>query len=61
VLTELTLIELDPHARTCRVLDAGRSELERSPTYRAARDELTATERALAPELPRTLETAAAG
>ncbi len=61
VLTELNLIELDTHARTCRVLDAARSELERSPTYRAAADELAATERVLAPELPRTLETAATG
>jgi single-stranded-DNA-specific exonuclease len=61
VLTELSLIELDPTMRTCRVLDAVRSDLELSPTYRASRDELTATERALAPELPRTLETAATG
>jgi hypothetical protein len=61
VLTELSLIDLDPVARTCRVLDAARSDLERSPTYRASRDELTAIELALAPELPRTLETAAAG
>ena len=61
VLTELSLIELDPAARTCRVLDAVRSDLERSPTYRASRDELAAIERALALELPRTLETAATG
>ena len=49
VLTELSLIELDPAARTCRVLDAVRSDLERSPTYRASREALTAIERALAP------------
>jgi single-stranded-DNA-specific exonuclease len=49
VLTELSLIELDPAARTCRVLDAVRSDLERSETYRASREELTAIERALAP------------
>jgi single-stranded-DNA-specific exonuclease len=61
VLTELSLIELDPKARTCRVLDAVRSDLELSPTYRAGRDQLAAAERALAPELPRTLETAATG
>ncbi len=61
VLTELSLIELDTGARTCRVLDAGQSDLELSPTYRAARDELGATERALAAELPRTLDTAATG
>jgi single-stranded-DNA-specific exonuclease len=59
-LTELSLIELDPGARTCRVLDAVQSDLELSPTYRASRDQLAATERALA-ELPRTLDTAAAG
>ena len=47
VLDELSLIELDPGARTCRVLDASRSDLERSPTYRASRDELAAIERAL--------------
>jgi hypothetical protein len=61
VLTELELIELDPAARSCRVLDAARSELERSGTYRAACDELAATERALASELPRTLPIAATG
>ena len=61
VLEELNLIELDPAARSCRVLDAVRSELERSPTYRASRDELSAIEHALAPELPRRLETAATG
>ena len=48
VLGELSLIELDPAARTCRVLDASRSDLERSETYRASRDELAAIERALA-------------
>ena len=61
VLAELSLIELDPPARTCRVLDGVRSDLERSETYRASRDELTATARALASELPRRLETAATG
>jgi hypothetical protein len=48
VLGELSLIELDPGARTCSVLDAGRSDLERSETYRASRDELAAIESALA-------------
>jgi single-stranded-DNA-specific exonuclease len=61
ILTELSLIELDTGARTCRVLDAVQSDLELSPTYRASRDQLAATERALAAELPRTLETAATG
>ena len=61
ILTELSLIELDTGARTCRVLDAVQSDLELSPTYRAARDQLAATERALAAELPRTLDTAATG
>ena len=45
VLTELSLIELDAAAKTCRVLDAPRSELERSPTYRASCEELAAIER----------------
>ena len=58
ILTELSLIELDTGARTCRVLDAVQSDLELSPTYRAARDQLASTERALAAELPRTLDTA---
>jgi len=61
VLTELSLMELDTDTRTCRVLNAVQSDLELSPTYRATRDQLAATDRALAPELPRTLETAATG
>jgi single-stranded-DNA-specific exonuclease len=48
VLGELSLIELDPGARTCSVLDAGRSDLERSETYRASRHELAGIESALA-------------
>jgi single-stranded-DNA-specific exonuclease len=61
VLTELGLIELDPAARTCRVLDAVQSDLELSPTYRASREQLAAIERALATDLPRALEAAATG
>jgi single-stranded-DNA-specific exonuclease len=61
VLTELSLIELDAGARSCRVLDAARSELERSASFRAACEALAATEHALAAELPRTLEAAATG
>jgi single-stranded-DNA-specific exonuclease len=61
VLTELSLIELDAAARTCRVLEAVQTDLELSPTYRATAGELAAIERALTPELPRTLETAATG
>ena len=61
VLTELGLIELDTGARTCRVLEAVQSDLELSPTYRASREQLAATERALAAELPRVLATAATG
>jgi hypothetical protein len=61
VLAELNLIELDPDARTCRILNAAQSDLELSPTYRASREQLSATERALAGELPRSLETAATG
>ncbi|MEA2408129.1 MAG: single-stranded-DNA-specific exonuclease [Thermoleophilaceae bacterium] len=60
VLTELGLVELDLDARSCRVVEAVRTELESSPSYRAAREELAATERALAPELPRELPAAAA-
>jgi single-stranded-DNA-specific exonuclease len=61
VLTELGLIELDVESPACRVLETARSDLERSDTYRASRDQLSATERALAAELPRPLETAATG
>jgi single-stranded-DNA-specific exonuclease len=61
VLGELGLIELDLDAPSCRVLEAVHSDLELSPTYRAARDQLEATERALAPDLPRALPTAATG
>jgi single-stranded-DNA-specific exonuclease len=61
VLTELGLIALDAPARTCRVLDAARSDLELSTTYRACREELAAIERALAAELPRALDAAATG
>jgi single-stranded-DNA-specific exonuclease len=61
VLGELGLIELDLETPSCRVLEAVRSDLELSPTYRAARDQLSATEQALAPEMPRALPTAATG
>jgi hypothetical protein len=53
VLTELGLIELDLEARTCRVLEAVQSKLERSPAWRAAGAELELIEQALAPELHR--------
>ena len=59
VLTELGLIELDLDARSCRVLDAGRADLERSAGYREARARLDATRRALAAELPRRAAVAA--
>jgi hypothetical protein len=61
VLGELGLIELDLEGPTCRVLEAVRADLDLSPTYRAARDQLSAAERALAPELPRALPAAATG
>jgi hypothetical protein len=61
VLTELGLIELDLGVPACRVVEAVRSDLEGSSAYRAARDELEAVERALAPELPRELPAAATG
>jgi single-stranded-DNA-specific exonuclease len=52
VLTELELIELSLDPLGCRVLEAGRTELERSSTYRACAERLAAIERALASELP---------
>jgi single-stranded-DNA-specific exonuclease len=61
VLTELGLIELDLDAGTCRIVEAVQSDLELSPTYRAARAELEATEQALAPELPQRAPAAATG
>ena len=61
VLTELGLIELDLEAPSCRIVDGVRSDLELSPTYRAARAELEATEQALSPELPAAAPAAAAG
>ena len=61
VLTELGLIELDLEAPSCRIVDAVQSDLELSPAYRAAKEELEATERALAAELPRALPAAATG
>jgi single-stranded-DNA-specific exonuclease len=61
VLTELGLVELDFDTQACRVLEAVRSDLELSPTYREACEELNATENALAPDLPRALPAAATG
>jgi hypothetical protein len=61
VLAELGLIELELDIPTCRVVEAVRSDLELSPTYRQAREQLEATENALAPELPRALPAAATG
>jgi len=61
VLTELGLIALDLDTPSCRILEAVRRDLELSPTYRASRDLLEATEHALAPELPEALPAAAAG
>ena len=61
VLTELSLIELDLAEPSCQVLDAVRSDLELSPSFRAARDRIEAIEQALAPELPSALPAAATG
>jgi hypothetical protein len=60
ILTELGLVEADLDAPGCRVVEAVRSELDSSPSYRAACEQLAAVERALAPELPRALPAAAA-
>jgi hypothetical protein len=61
VLTELGLIELDLDAPACRIVEAVRSDLELSPTFRASRERLEATEHALAPELPAVQPAAATG
>jgi hypothetical protein len=61
VLTELGLIELDLEVPSCRIVDAVRSDLDLSRAYRAATEELEATERALAAELPQALPAAATG
>ena len=53
VLAERELIALDAAAPACELLPAGRTELSRSPSFRAAGERLRAIERALAPELPR--------
>jgi hypothetical protein len=42
-------------------VDAVQSDLDLSPAYRAAREELDAAERALAPELPQALPATATG
>ena len=52
MLGELGLVEFDQSAVSCRVLDAPRTELERSPSYRAAAERLARSESALAAELP---------
>ena len=61
VLTELGLVELDLGAPSCRTLEAVRTDLELSASYLATREQLAATEHALAPELPRALPAAATG
>jgi hypothetical protein len=61
VLTQLGLIELDLDGPACRIIDGIRSDLELSPGFRAAREQLEATERALAAELPGALPAAATG
>jgi single-stranded-DNA-specific exonuclease len=53
VLAELALLDFDIDSRSCRVLDAPRTELARSRTYRTCQARLTAIERALAGELDR--------
>jgi len=52
VLMELGLIEFDAAAPSCTVLTAERTELERSPSFRAAAERLAEFERALSVELP---------
>jgi single-stranded-DNA-specific exonuclease len=52
VLGELELVELSLEERSCRVREGIRADLERSSTFRACSERLTALERALAAELP---------
>jgi hypothetical protein len=52
VLGELGLVEFRADPPSCRVLEAERTDLERSATYRSCAERLAAIERALAPELP---------
>jgi len=52
VLAELELVELALDPPACRILEAPRTELERSTAFRAAGERLAAIERALAAELP---------
>jgi single-stranded-DNA-specific exonuclease len=61
VLTELGLVQFDAEAPSCRILEGVKSDLELSPTYRAAQEELTKVEHALAPEFPRAVPAAATG
>ena len=61
VLIELGLVELDLDAPSCRVLEAVRSDLELSSTFRSCRERLEAIEQALAPELPQPLPATVAG
>jgi len=52
VLGELGLVEFSADPPSCRVLEAERTDLERSATYRSCTERLAAIERALATELP---------
>jgi hypothetical protein len=51
ILAELGLLEFDIDSRSCRVLDAPRTELGRSTLYRACQARLAAIERALGGEV----------
>jgi hypothetical protein len=60
VLTELGLIRFSAARRSCRLLDAERTDLERSATYRRSRERLAQIERALEPEIGPVSEASAA-
>jgi single-stranded-DNA-specific exonuclease len=60
VLSELGLADVRLEERSCRVAEEGRVDLERSPTYRRARERLAAITAALAAELPGSLGARAA-
>jgi single-stranded-DNA-specific exonuclease len=53
VLAELALVDFDVESRSCRVLEAPRTELARSAAYGACHSRLAAIERTLAGELDR--------
>jgi hypothetical protein len=52
ILGELGLVDVDPAAPSCRVVEGVRSDLELSPSFRAYQGRFERIERALAGDLP---------